>query len=69
MNQEPIKHKALDRIVVLSLLGFSLIARIEIYRPGHTINHQITRTLRQAFWYTLNQSIKLTGINAAYSNA
>jgi UDP-3-O-[3-hydroxymyristoyl] N-acetylglucosamine deacetylase len=40
---EFVRHKALDVIGDLYLLGAPLIGRYEAIRPGHTLNHALTR--------------------------
>lgn len=43
---EPARHKLLDVIGDLSLLGLRLQGRIIAYKPGHTFNTQCVRRLR-----------------------
>jgi len=43
---EPARHKLLDVIGDLSLLGMRLQGRISAYKPGHTFNTQCVRRLR-----------------------
>ena len=43
---EPARHKLLDVIGDLSLLGLHLQGRIVAYKPGHTFNTQCVRRLR-----------------------
>ena len=43
---EPARHKLLDVIGDLSLLGMRLQGRIVAYKPGHTFNTQCVRRLR-----------------------
>lgn len=43
---EPARHKLLDVIGDLSLLGLRLQGRIVAYKPGHTFNTQCVRKLR-----------------------
>ena len=43
---EPARHKLLDVIGDLSLLGLRLQGRIVAYKPGHTFNTQCVRRLR-----------------------
>ena len=43
---EPARHKLLDVIGDLSLLGLRLRGRVKAYKPGHTFNTQCVRRLR-----------------------
>ena len=43
---EPARHKLLDVIGDLSLLGLRLQGRVTAYKPGHTFNTQCVRRLR-----------------------
>ena len=43
---EPARHKLLDVIGDLSLLGLRLQGRVKAYKPGHTFNTQCVRRLR-----------------------
>ena len=45
-QNEPARHKLLDVIGDLSLLGLRLQGRIIAYKPGHTFNTQCVRRLR-----------------------
>lgn len=45
-QNEPARHKLLDVIGDLSLLGMRLQGRIVTYKPGHTFNTQCVRRLR-----------------------
>lgn len=45
-DNEPARHKVLDLIGDLYLLGRPLQGRIVAYRSGHTLNHELTRSLR-----------------------
>ena len=45
-QNEPARHKLLDVIGDLSLLGMRLQGRIVAYKPGHTFNTQCVRRLR-----------------------
>ncbi len=42
-DNEPVRHKMLDVIGDLALLGGLPLARLEIVRPGHRIMHEIVR--------------------------
>ena len=43
MKDEFVRHKLLDGIGDLALLGAPLIGRVEMYKPGHTLNAQFTK--------------------------
>ena len=45
-QNEPARHKLLDVIGDLSLLGMRIQGRIVTYKPGHTFNTQCVRRLR-----------------------
>ena len=45
-QNEPARHKLLDVIGDLSLLGMRIQGRIKAYKPGHTFNTQCVRRLR-----------------------
>ncbi len=45
---EPVRHKTLDLVGDLSLLGRPLRARVEAERPGHTVNHSFVEALLAA---------------------
>lgn len=45
-TNEPARHKLLDVIGDLSLLGLRLQGRVIAYKPGHTFNTQCVRRLR-----------------------
>ena len=45
-QNEPARHKLLDVIGDLSLLGMRIQGRIVAYKPGHTFNTQCVRRLR-----------------------
>lgn len=44
-SEEPVRHKALDLIGDLSLLGFPLLARVVTYKAGHDATYQALRYL------------------------
>lgn len=44
-NKEPVKHKMLDAIGDLYLLGYSIIGAFSGYKSGHELNNQLLRTL------------------------
>lgn len=44
-EDEPVRHKALDAIGDLALLGFPLLGRYEALRPGHRFNLQMIKKL------------------------
>ena len=39
------RHKILDLLGDLALLGHPLIAKIDAYKAGHALNHQLTQKL------------------------
>lgn len=47
-ENEPARHKLLDLIGDLSLVGRPFTARITAHRSGHTLNHEMARRLREA---------------------
>lgn len=44
-NDEPVRHKVLDFLGDLSLLGMDLIGEITVYKPGHHFNHNLVQFL------------------------
>ena len=42
---ECVKHKMLDQLGDLYLLGYNLIGEVSAYKPGHALNHQLVKTL------------------------
>lgn len=48
-DDEFVRHKILDMIGDLNLLGVRLRAHIVAVRPGHALNNQLTRRLREAY--------------------
>lgn len=47
MANEPARHKLLDIIGDLALIGKPIKGRIIATRPGHTINNKFARQLRK----------------------
>ena len=47
-NNEPARHKLLDVLGDLALIGRPLRGRIIATRPGHTLNTQLSKKIRQA---------------------
>ena len=45
MEKEFVKHKTLDCIGDLYLLGMPLIGRIDCHAPGHNLNHRLIREI------------------------
>ena len=45
MEKEFVKHKTLDCIGDLYLLGMPLIGRIDCHAPGHNLNHRLIRKI------------------------
>jgi len=50
-NNEPARHKLLDVLGDLALIGRPLKGRIVATRPGHTINTQLSKKIRQELKY------------------
>lgn len=48
-DNEPARHKLLDIIGDLSLVGKPLKGHVTAYRPGHRVNNQLARLIRQKF--------------------
>ena len=46
-DNEPARHKLLDIIGDMSLVGKPIKGHIEAYRPGHRVNNQFARLLRK----------------------
>ncbi len=51
-NNEPARHKLLDMIGDLSLIGRPIIGRIIATRPGHHANTEFAKKLKQSFMST-----------------
>ena len=51
-DNEPARHKLLDVIGDLALIGRPLKGRVVAVRPGHTINNKFTRMLRKEVKHT-----------------
>lgn len=47
---EPVRHKILDLIGDLSLLGCRIIGQIQIHFPGHEFNHYLCTELAEEFY-------------------
>lgn len=47
-DNEPARHKVMDVIGDLALIGRPLKGRVVAIRPGHTVNNKFTRMVRQA---------------------
>lgn len=50
-NNEPARHKLLDVLGDLALIGRPLKGRIIATKPGHTINNRLSRKIRQELKY------------------
>ncbi|MBR3100826.1 MAG: bifunctional UDP-3-O-[Muribaculaceae bacterium] len=50
-NNEPARHKLLDVLGDLALIGRPLKGRIVATRPGHTLNTQLSKKIRQELRY------------------
>ena len=46
-NNEPARHKLLDVVGDMALLGVPVKGRITAYRPGHRVNNQLARKVRK----------------------
>ena len=46
-NNEPARHKLLDVVGDMALLGAPVKGRITAYRPGHRVNNQLARKVRK----------------------
>lgn len=55
-DNEPARHKLMDVIGDLALIGRPLRGRVVSIRPGHTINNKFTRMLRREVKHTEIQS-------------
>lgn len=55
-DNEPARHKLMDVIGDMALIGRPLKGRIVAVRPGHTINNKFTRMLRKEVKHTEIQS-------------
>lgn len=55
-DNEPARHKLMDEIGDLALIGRPLKGRVVAVRPGHTINSKFTRMLRKEVRHTEIQS-------------
>lgn len=51
-DNEPARHKIMDVIGDLALIGRPLKGRVVAVRPGHTVNNKFTRMVRQAVKHT-----------------
>jgi len=56
---EPVRHKILDLIGDLYLLGAPIQGRIIAYKSGHTLNHMLVRRLRQLKQYESRRAAAL----------
>ncbi len=63
-NNEPARHKLLDVLGDLALIGRPLKGRIVATRPGHTINTQLSKKIRQELRYQ-NVQAPIYDVNAA----
>lgn len=55
-DNEPARHKLMDLIGDLALVGRPLKGRVVAIRPGHTVNNRFARTLRKEVRHTEIQS-------------
>ncbi|MGF1574596.1 MAG: UDP-3-O-acyl-N-acetylglucosamine deacetylase [Cyanophyceae cyanobacterium] len=47
-EDEPVRHKLIDLLGDLSLLGYPIRAHILAYRAGHTLHHQLSQRLLES---------------------
>lgn len=45
-DNEPVRHKLVDMIGDLSLLGYPIIGDIAAFMPGHQLNHALARAIK-----------------------
>lgn len=55
-DNEPARHKLMDLIGDLALIGRPIQGRVVAVRPGHTINNKFTRMVRQEVKHTTIQA-------------
>lgn len=55
-EDEPVRHKLIDLLGDLSLLGVRLQGHILAYKAGHALHHQLSRQLRQTQALTLSSA-------------
>jgi UDP-3-O-[3-hydroxymyristoyl] N-acetylglucosamine deacetylase len=46
-TDEPVRHKILDMLGDLALLGIPLVGRVEAILPGHELTHGLVRAIRE----------------------
>ncbi len=56
-KDEPLRHKLLDLIGDLSLLGFRIRGKVHSYMGGHTLNHLFVKSLAQSCFSTSSKSL------------
>jgi len=49
-DNEPVRHKVLDLLGDLSLLGRAIHGRVVAYRSGHQLNHRLVSKLLEQVW-------------------
>lgn len=57
---EPARHKVLDMVGDLALLGVDLCGHVVAYRSGHPLNVELARNLFQKLQMTISPSARLT---------
>lgn len=55
-DNEPARHKLIDVIGDIALIGKPILGRVVAVKPGHTINNKFTRQVRKAVRHTEIQS-------------
>ena len=48
-KNEPARHKLLDIIGDMALVGRPILGHLTAFKPGHTINNQLARKIRESF--------------------
>ena len=65
-ENEPVRHKALDVIGDLALLGMPIKGHVIAARPGHAANVEIVKTIKKAYEKTILQKKYHAQISADY---
>ena len=60
-DDEPVRHKMLDLIGDLALLGLPIAGRITAYRSSHALNHMLVRKLLQQYQGQRRRELVLHG--------
>lgn len=59
-HDEPVRHKLADFIGDIAVAGGELHADVELFRPGHQLNAELVRTLREAVEQTSGPRARAT---------